>query len=161
VTQESAQPAGTAPASTQSTHISLGMVLLIVLVALGPRVGYVLVASRELQFPDERQYLNIAQNFVKGEGLTVSIDSQTANPLHFPQEIQRPPLYPLILALMDRAKAGLTGVRLMQALLGALTCVIIYLLAAELVEEWPARIAGLIARRRSFCCFSSPASTTS
>ena len=145
MTQESAQPAGTAPASTQSTHISLGMVLLIVLVALGPRVGYVLVASRELQFPDERQYLNIAQNFVKGEGLTVSIDSQTANPLHFPQEIQRPPLYPLILALMDRAKAGLTGVRLMQALLGALTCVIIYLLAAELVEEWPARIAGLIA----------------
>ena len=147
MTQENthAPRAGTVAAGAQQTHISLWMVLLIVLLALGLRVGYVLIGSPDLQFPDERQYLNVARNFLKGEGLTVTIDSQTEMPLHFPQEIQRPPIYPLMLALVEKANLGLTGVRLIQALLGALSCVIIYLLAAELTGKWPARIAGLIA----------------
>ena len=124
------------------------MMLLIVTLALVLRVGYIAyVQARdpEPHFPDERQYLNIAHNFLKGEGLTVTIDSSTQVPLHYPQEIQRAPIYPLTLALVEKAKLGLGGMRAVQVVAGVLTCLMIYLLGAELAGERSGRIAGLIA----------------
>jgi 4-amino-4-deoxy-L-arabinose transferase-like glycosyltransferase len=121
------------------------MVLAILLLSLGLRAGYVLQLSQDLEFPDEKQYRHIAENFINGHGLTVSIDSQTEEPLHEPLEIHRMPLYPLVLALMEKAAWGVTSVRLLQALLGALSCVMIYLLAAELAGERAGRIAALLA----------------
>jgi len=140
-------------AVSERVRVSPWVVLLIIVLALVLRVGYVgyvLTRDSELHFPDERQYLNIAENFLKGEGLTVTIDSRTREPLHYPQEIQRPPIYPLTLALVERAGWGLTGMRLVQAAAGVLTCLVIYLLAVELVGERPARIAGLIAAAYPF-----------
>ena len=54
-------------------------------------------------------------------------------------------MYPLMLALAHKLGLDLTGVRAIQALLGALTCVLIYFLTRELAGEWPGRIAGAIA----------------
>jgi len=133
------------PDSSGLGTLSVWMILLIVFLSLALRVVYVLRTGAELEFPDEKQYLNIAENFLKGEGLSVSIDSETGALLHVPLEMHRMPMYPLVLALITKAVPGLTGVRLIQALMGALTCVMIYLLAAELVGERAGRVAGLIA----------------
>jgi 4-amino-4-deoxy-L-arabinose transferase-like glycosyltransferase len=105
----------------------------------------VLGAPRPIEFPDEKQYLNIADNFIRGNGLAVTVDSRTDQMLYYPQEIQRPPMYPLMLAIFLKLKLGLTGVKVAQALMGALLCLMVYVLSRELAGEWPARIAGLIA----------------
>jgi 4-amino-4-deoxy-L-arabinose transferase-like glycosyltransferase len=138
-------PSGNAGAAVATAKVSLWMVLVILLLSLGLRAGYVLQLGEGLEFPDERQYLNIAQNFLNGHGLAVSIDSQTEEPLHEPLEIHRMPMYPLVLALIEKAAPGVTSVRLLQALLGALSCVMIYLLAAELAGERAGCVAALLA----------------
>lgn len=145
--QENVTPAATEGRAEreEAATVSTRMVLLIILLALGLRVGYVLVMDPGLRFPDEKQYLNIAENFLRGEGLIVTVDPRTNQLLHYPQEIQRTPLYPLTLALLLKAGLSETGIRLVQAVLSALTCAMVYLLATELVGERPGRIAGLIA----------------
>lgn len=140
-----AAPPGDPEGLAERTSIRPWMILLIAVLGVGVRFVYVSCIDEGMLFPDEKQYWNISENFLKGEGLIVSRDSRTGEQLHFPLEIRRPPAYPLMLAFLRRANMGVRGVRLVQALLGALTCVMIYVLATELVGEKCGRIAGFIA----------------
>ena len=114
----------------------------IAVVALGLRLGYVLSTEAKLIFPDESQYVNIAQNFATGHGLRTSTNPLTGHVVEF--EVQRPPVYPLMLAVVFRLGGNVRAVQVVQAVLGALTCLMIYVLAKELMGEWPARIAGAV-----------------
>ncbi len=57
----------------------------------------------------------------------------------------RAPLYPMALAAMLKVTAGsLLGVRILQALLGALTAALTYRLGARVAGEGPGRVAGIL-----------------
>ncbi|HUV39230.1 MAG TPA: glycosyltransferase family 39 protein [Planctomycetota bacterium] len=143
-----AGPPATAPgtdvARRRKAPVSPAALLVIGVLALVLRLGYVLSTDAVIEFPDEQQYLNMAQNFVAGNGLSISADPQgrAVQPM---QTMQRPPVYPLMLAVILRLDLYLRTVRVVQAVLGALMCVMLYLLARELVAERAARIAGVIA----------------
>ncbi len=113
--------------------------------ALALRLGWVLAVPHAIAFPDEKQYLNIAGNFLAGEGLTVTVDSSTDQMLHVHLLMHRVPVYPLVLALLTKLGLGYEGIRATQAALGALAAVMVWLLARELASERAARIAGLLA----------------
>ncbi len=125
----------------RDSYVFLALIVGVALV----RVAWVAGVRQTLDFPDEKQYLNIADTFLRNGVLAVSADSRTNEMLHYPLEMHRPPVYPLILALMTRCGLTPDGMRLVQAVVGALTCAMVYFLARELAGEWPGRIAGLLA----------------
>jgi 4-amino-4-deoxy-L-arabinose transferase-like glycosyltransferase len=140
-------PAAPAPAEKQPAkpachpagRLCVWSIVAVLVVALGLRLGYVLTLPADLRWPDEETYDQIATNFLIGEGLTFRHD-----------EIQKPPLYPLTLAVLTKLGLQAPGVRIVQAFLGALTCLLIYLLARELMGEWPGRVAGALAAVEPF-----------
>ena len=109
--------------------------------ALGARLGYVLTLGDDLTWDDARHYDRIARNFLQGRGLI--LDQY--------RRVERPPLYPLLLAgvYLVNHHLGLTGdlllVRLTQALLGAATVLLIWWTARRLFGERGALWAALIA----------------
>ena len=123
----------------QPVKLSTWTVLVIFLLAFGIRLGYVTNMKESEEFPDERQYLDLADNVVGDNGLILKLN--ISRKLY----VQRPPMYPLMLAgIRHRGGAKLT-IRVVQSIIGALTCVMIYALAVELVGPKPATVAGLIA----------------
>ena len=84
----------------------------------------------DFRFPDSKQYDLIAKNVLSGKGFIIRDDRLA----------ERPPLYPLFMILCGRRPAV---IRLAQALLGAVSCVVVYLLAKELFEsEGAAKLAA-------------------
>jgi len=133
--QKAVGPAGAARAVWVTVAIGV--------VALGLRLGYVLSSDARMIFPDEEQYMNIAQNSVAGNGLRVSLDPLTGRRVDY--AVQRPPVYPLMLAVVLKFNGNVRAVQVVQSVIGALTCVMILVLGKALLGEWPGRIAGGIA----------------
>jgi len=95
------------------------------LVALVPRL-LVAFASHPPLFSDMEDYDRAAVNFLMGHGLAMSPDYQA----------YRPPGYPFFLATIYWiAGRDLTVVRVVQAVLSAGSCVLLYLLAAVLLQK--------------------------
>jgi len=147
------QPTGT----TWSTGWPL---LLVVLLALSVRVGYVLTRpsgggvpgrpdETALAWDDARHYHRIARNILEGRGLGLDGDHQ----------VERPPAYPLFLAALYfcNRHLGVTDdfvlVRLAQAVLDTLTVVLIWWMAAHLFGRRSGLLAALLAALYPFSVF--------
>ena len=118
--------------------------LLIFLLALLVRISYlILVPQRPLHFDDTISWDSVAWNLLNGRGFT-EIDGKPTS--------VRPPIYPIFLAIMY----ALFGrnyyiVHLTQAVIGAISCVLVFLLAKKFFNERTSFFIGL-------CCSLWPAS---
>jgi len=97
----------------------------IVIFAFLLRLAYVLTLSEQLYFPDSVSYVIHAESFLRGTGLA---DGGYL--------AQRTPVYPLILAACFAVfgKSFLV-VRILQALVGALTCIVVYGVAGKIFKD--------------------------
>ena len=119
---------------------------LIVLLAVAVSVRVVFVASREnaVYFPDSEIYDAIARGLCSGKGFVQDEFRQ----------ISRPPAYPLFLgACYSVFGHSFLAVRLLQAVVGAVTCVMIVLLGEYLLHPASGRIAGAVAALYPFFVF--------
>ncbi|NOZ27275.1 MAG: glycosyltransferase family 39 protein [Chloroflexi bacterium] len=108
----------------------------IFLLALALRLAYVTLFVGWDYVPqrDAAEYSAIAANLAAGHGYRLPSGELTAI---------RPPLFPLLLAGVYAIFGVHYGAALVvQGLLGALTCVIVYRVGAEAFGEWPGRLAG-------------------
>jgi len=91
--------------------------LVVFLVALASRLGWVLTRPEALAFPDEESYMEIAENFLAGKGFVTDGGSVAT----------RTPIYPFFLAGAKRFFGpSLLRIRILQALLGSAVPVILY-----------------------------------
>lgn len=112
--------------------------LVILAVALLVRVG-VIVATPDFEpIFDAADYERHAISLADGDGFGPS--QFAPGPTAF-----RPPLYPVALAVVQAVGGGWTAERLLGALLGVATVLLIYLLAARLFDRRAAIVAGGIA----------------
>lgn len=97
--------------------LALFLTALLVRMVVAVRLGEAAV------FPDSLAYRNIARNLLAGRGFGESADRRAS----------RAPGYPLLLALVPGGASGsLVPVRLVQSLIGASTCLLVWLLARHL-----------------------------
>lgn len=127
--------------STRSVQLVSAAVLLVALlirlvyVPLGPRVDPLLRGEGELRH-DARAYDDIGWNLAVGRGYTRSIS-------YADMDIY-PPLYPYMLAgVYNVCGHRLVAVRLVQAVLGALTCLLLSLIGTRLAGQVVGLVAGL------------------
>ncbi len=141
-----ADPQPTPPAATRaaSAHAKRWLPWAIFLAAIAVRLAYVLNLGPEPRFHDENTYWQVARRFLNGQGITFDTGLQVC----------RAPVYPLLLAASQRFfHDSLVPIRITQALLGALTCVLIYLLARGLSGYVCGAAAGAIAAVYPFFVF--------
>lgn len=85
---------------------------------------------------DEIQYDTIAINIVSGNGFAVEPNQPT---------LYCPPLYPLFLALIYSIFGhNYLAVRLIQAIIGALTCLIVYFIGEKIMNRWVGILSATI-----------------
>jgi len=108
------------------------LVLLVIGLWLLAGLGYSLSLTNTLRFPDEQEYLILAEN-LRQEG-HYSLDGVTPT-------AKRPAGYPLFLWILSQGGAGLVGFRVANFLLGALSLGIIY----QLLARREGKLAGLLA----------------
>ncbi len=112
---------------------------LIFVLALAVRVTYNLTVARNyVPFADAVVYDALAQHLLQWHCLCVVAPGHPST--------MRPPLYPIFLAGVYL----LTGhdplhARLALSVVGAVTCVLVSLIARDLFGRWPALVAGLVA----------------
>ena len=100
--------------------------LIIFLVALALRLGYALPQPETYWDEDEIVYLTIARNFVAGDGLILSQYRKAAFP----------PLYPLFLVgLIQTGFSIFPVVRVVQSILGAVSCLLLMGIARMVFRE--------------------------
>jgi len=113
--------------------------LFLFFVSLILRLFYVLVIHQPELSPDGVEYYKIALSLSSGHGF--SLEPGVPTPI-------RPPLYPLFLAAIYRLGGhSYALVRVIQAFLGAFTCVFIYLITLKMFTK---KIAGLAALLYTF-----------
>jgi 4-amino-4-deoxy-L-arabinose transferase-like glycosyltransferase len=124
--------------------------------ALALRLGYVLTLPPTLQWDDATHYDRVARHFLEGDGLI--LDDR--------HEVDKPPAYPLFVAglYLINHHLHLTSdillVRLVQALVGAATVLLIWWSAGRLVGRGPvggraALVAGLLSAVYPFFIYYS------
>jgi len=98
---------------------------------------FVLSPHGEVMTPDGALYSNIATHLLHGEGFIQDARNY---------QIVVPPFYPIFLSFVYAifGIGNLTAVLVIQALLGALTVVLIYKIAEELFDRWAGLFAGLL-----------------
>jgi 4-amino-4-deoxy-L-arabinose transferase-like glycosyltransferase len=97
---------------------------------------------------DQEIYLDVARNLMQGNGFALSFPVFTASP--GPTSLS-PPIYPLLLAgTFGIFGESFVAVRILQAILSALTCVVVYYIGKRTLGENSARVAAVIA------CFYLP-----
>ncbi len=107
----------------------------IFIVALLPRI-YIAISSNQIPTSDAAYYDGLAKNIIEGKGFSVS-----GKPTSFKE-----PFYSFFLAsIYFIFGQSYAAVRIIQAILGALTCVIIFLIAKRLFDNKAAIISALIA----------------
>ncbi len=105
--------------------------------ALIVRVAYVVLVEPNPLGPDAIIYNETALFVAQGKGFVASTGEPTA---------LVPPMYPLFLAtIYTLAGHSLLVVRIVQAFLGAVTCVFVSLIAARMVDGASARLSGYVA----------------
>lgn len=112
------------------------MLLLLVLVALALRVGFVLTLPNELIWGDSQHYHQVAINILAGNGPQLDENSVAF----------RPPGYPFFLAAVYKFSGyqNLLPVRLIQALLSALAVWQVFTIAARLFDRQAGLLAALL-----------------
>jgi len=101
------------------------IVFIFFLLAFIIRIIFVFSLKTKFYFDDEYEYWKIVNNFITGKGLIVSETLKA----------YRPPLYPLFLVLFAKLNTGITGIRIVQALLSSVSCIFIYFLARKVFNE--------------------------
>ena len=119
-------------------------VMLVVAAALGVRIAVVSTQPQEIQFPDGLRYDAAARSLLAGQGLYVSLG-------HVEGKAQEVPGYPLFLAAhykvlreISPAATPHLPVRLSQALLGALSCWLLYGIVSPLFGRKAAVLAAAL-----------------
>lgn len=122
------------------------VLLVIVLVALALRVGFVLTMENEFYFPDSDDYHLVAKNLLEGKGLIMGQARKS----------YRPPGYPVFLSAIYLVFGYATlPIRITQALISALTTVLIYKLAKKLFGKLEGYVAAGISAIYPFFIFFS------
>ncbi|MCM8822292.1 MAG: glycosyltransferase family 39 protein [Candidatus Omnitrophica bacterium] len=127
------------------TKNSWKIVWSIFVLALILRIGFVFYLQERFYFDDEREYWKMVDNFMSGRGLMVAETLKA----------YRPPLYPLFIAMLVKAGAGITGIRIVQSIISALCCVVIFFLSRKIFNEKLAIMASLISSVYPFFIFYS------
>ena len=113
-------------------------VVALFLLALILRLAYLVEIRDTFYFDtlilDAWEYDHLAQALLEGEGWFST-----------PRMYVHGPLYPALLALLKLGGAGLGGVRLFQAVLGAFSCVLLYAIARRFFPAPTPLLAGLMA----------------
>ena len=119
-------------------------VMLVVAAALGVRIAVVSTQPQEIRFPDGQRYDAAARSLLAGQGLYVSLG-------HVEGKAQEVPGYPLFLAAhykvlreISPAATPYLPVRLTQALLGALSCWLLYGIVSPLFGRKAAVLAAAL-----------------
>ncbi len=116
-----------------ATIVGVGLLIRATYVLIAPQIDPVL--RRDPLYGDASGYHVLAINLLKGLGLTWDGETPTS---------YRMPGYPVFLAMIYLlAGPNLQAVRLVQAILGALTCVPVYIIARRLSGDVTATLAGL------------------
>ncbi|HOQ82015.1 MAG TPA: hypothetical protein PLL89_03020, partial [bacterium] len=87
------------------------ILFLIFLVGLLARIVFILSLGPHFYFDDEQEYWKMVNNFLSGKGLMVSETLKA----------YRPPVYPLFIAILVKIGSGIVGIRIVQALISAVT----------------------------------------
>jgi 4-amino-4-deoxy-L-arabinose transferase-like glycosyltransferase len=106
--------------------------VLVRVVVIGGSIGFYTPAAAE-PAADSRIHLALVQNLLAGRGF--SLQGPTAI---------TPPLYVFFLAGVYRVFGSPAAVRVLQALLGGLACVLLYAAARRLADPTTALVAGLV-----------------
>ena len=116
----------------------------IVLGALFVRTGFVLTRAPVYAFPDSTQYAGIAKNLLAEGSFAFDEDRKAC----------RGPGYPVFLAgCFAMLGESAAGVRLVQAVIGAATCLLVFALARGLFGQTAGLIAGALAAIYPFFIF--------
>ena len=93
------------------------LALLIVVIAVIPRLAYVNASADALVFSDMKAYLQTARHVAEGKGIIT--DSQ--------HRAYRAPIYPMLLGVCLKGVApSVHSLRFLQAVLGALSCGLLF-----------------------------------
>jgi 4-amino-4-deoxy-L-arabinose transferase-like glycosyltransferase len=152
VTQRKEQkPQGLPAAHTIASPVPYALLLVVFCVALATRAGWGLVQGKrtaepaDLEFPDERQYWDMAVALRAGEGLPDELGFQAT----------RMPLYPSLLAIVTGFDRGVTLARALGWVLGALGAALTAGLAASVFDRRVGLTAGLLVACDPFLIFFS------
>jgi len=116
----------------------------IFVVALGLRLGHVLLLEDRMYFDDARTYCIVAKNLLDGRGLILDDDHR----------VTRAPFYPVVLASLFKVFGeGVLAPRLLHCVLGAATCVLVALLAESYFGGATSYVAGAICAVYPFFVF--------
>jgi len=109
--------------------------LVLILIAVIPRLAYLFIATDPFSLPgDEIYYFEIASNVINGEGF------MEGNLLAY-----RPPLYPMFLAgSLIAFQGNLLVIRLIQVIIGAVMCLLVFHLGKRVFSTGPGLVAGLL-----------------
>lgn len=106
---------------------------MIVAVALALRIGYALNAKWDERLGDAFHYNRLAENILAGKGYLYGSQSEL-----FPKTVrsQRLPLYAFFVAGVYFVSGhSMVAVRVVQAVLGTLTCIFIYFIAKKILNQ--------------------------
>lgn len=113
--------------------------ILIIVICIVIRIGYILTLEDELYFPDSIRYDRIASELIRGEGFS---SASTA------------PLYPVFLSWVYALFGhSFLGVRIMHSIIGAGSIFIMYLIARDVFPEKVGLIAGFLGAVYPFFVF--------
>ncbi len=119
------------------------VILLIFFIAFTFRIGFAFYLEERFYFDDEYEYWKIVDNFISGKGLMVAENLKA----------YRPPLYPLFIALLVKTGFTITGIRIVQSFLSAITCVFIYLISKKIFSERVALLSCFLSAIYPFFIF--------
>ena len=122
--------------------------LAVLLLALAVRVAFVWLRPSTLDYPDERSYNTVAENFLDGRGFVLSERLR----------VHRTPGYPIMLAAVYSiaGRGNLPAVGLVQAALGTLTVALTAALAIALFGPQAALAAAAVAALYPFHLYMTP-----
>jgi 4-amino-4-deoxy-L-arabinose transferase-like glycosyltransferase len=123
------------PAMSRLSLVTPARVFLIALAVRLAAVGVTLAAGQGGEFPDTAHYVGMARNIAEGEGWHVQPWARA----------ERPPLYPLFLALHLLLAGGIAPALTTQAVLGAAACAAAARIGARLWGPRAGALAGLLA----------------
>jgi 4-amino-4-deoxy-L-arabinose transferase-like glycosyltransferase len=127
------------------------LIVVIVAIAIAARAVVGLGLEGRVHFPDSRQYIKIAHNIRAGDGPGLNESAVAA----------RPPGYPYFLAAIFSVFGSssdappLLAVRLAQALLGGLLCLVIYLTGKKLYSHAVGLVAAALVALDPFLTYFS------
>ncbi|MFC1804620.1 ArnT family glycosyltransferase [Candidatus Omnitrophota bacterium] len=114
---------------------------IIFIITLSLRIGTVFLQKESKGVParDALQYDNLAVSIVSGNGLSEIINGKRIRSMH------RMPLYPMFLAgIYTVFGHNYFAVKIIQAILGAFLCLIIYFITSQIYSKTTALLAALI-----------------